>query len=55
MKLKSKMGFAVIILTIAGLSVMFADATISSILMGGKVTVSDLAGNMQYTSNPFST
>jgi hypothetical protein len=35
-KMKKKIGFIVIILAVAGLSVMFGDAAISSILMGGK-------------------
>ena len=41
------------VLAALGLTLLVADAAISSILMGGKVTVTEMTGSVEYTSNPF--
>lgn len=53
--MKSKaIGLFVMGMALLCLTVLVVDATISAILMGGRVNVTEMVGTVQYTSNPYS-
>jgi len=55
LKNKRKIGAIIIVIGIVGTLISVASPAINQILRGGKVAVTEVAGTIEYTSNPFST